>query len=114
MKRLLLAGAAILALCGTPAFAADMAVKAPPMAPAPVFSWTGCYFGGEMGVGWGRSHHDFNNGAPSDNSDPRGGLIGGLAGCNYQMNNIVIGVEGDYEASDEKGSFYNVTGATSA
>ena len=44
MKKLATAIAAI-ALIGTPAFAADMAVKAPPPAPAPVpvFSWTGFY-----------------------------------------------------------------------
>jgi len=40
MKRLATAIAAI-ALIGTPAFAADMAVKAPPPAPAPVYDWTG-------------------------------------------------------------------------
>jgi outer membrane immunogenic protein len=42
MKRLSTVGAAI-ALIGTPAFAADMAVKAPPPPPAPVYSWTGWY-----------------------------------------------------------------------
>jgi outer membrane immunogenic protein len=31
------------------AFAADMAVKAPPSAPAPVDSWTGWYVGGNVG-----------------------------------------------------------------
>jgi len=37
MKKLLTTIAA-LALIGTPAFAADMAVKAPPPAPAPVYN----------------------------------------------------------------------------
>jgi hypothetical protein len=41
--------AAIAALIGAPAFAADMAVKAPPPAPAPVYSWTGWYVGGNLG-----------------------------------------------------------------
>jgi outer membrane immunogenic protein len=40
LKRLATAIATI-ALLGTPAFAADMAVKAPPPAPAPVPTWTG-------------------------------------------------------------------------
>ena len=54
MKKLATAIAAI-ALIGTPAFAADMAVKAPPPAPAPVHSWTGWYVGGNVGYSWGRS-----------------------------------------------------------
>jgi outer membrane immunogenic protein len=42
---------AVIALIGTPAFAADLAVpmpvKAPP--PPPPFSWTGFYVGGNAG-----------------------------------------------------------------
>ena len=34
------------------AFAADMAVKAPPVATPPPYSWTGAYFGLHMGVDW--------------------------------------------------------------
>src|SRR5260370_5510006 len=51
MNKLATAIAAI-ALIGTPAFAADMAVKAPPPAPAPVPSWTGFYGGIQFGGGW--------------------------------------------------------------
>ncbi len=40
MKRLATA-IAVEALVGTTAFAADMAVKVPPLAPAPVYNWTG-------------------------------------------------------------------------
>src|SRR5204863_514278 len=57
MKKLLLASTALVALGGQ-ALAADlpvgMPVKAPIAAPIPVFSWTGCYVGGHVGVGWGR------------------------------------------------------------
>jgi opacity protein-like surface antigen len=52
MKRLATAIATI-ALIGTPGFAADMAVKAPPSAPAPVPTWTGFYGGIQFGGGWG-------------------------------------------------------------
>jgi opacity protein-like surface antigen len=41
-----------IALIGAPAFAADMAVKAPPPAPAPVPTWTGFYGGIQFGGGW--------------------------------------------------------------
>jgi outer membrane immunogenic protein len=49
-RELWLASAVALALTGT-AGAADLAVKAPIVAPAPVFSWTGCYIGGHAGGG---------------------------------------------------------------
>src|SRR5881227_815893 len=53
MKKLVLAFSAIAAF-SAPAFAADMAVKAPMRAAAPVAyapSWTGCYVGGGGGYG---------------------------------------------------------------
>jgi outer membrane immunogenic protein len=60
MKKLLTAIAAI-ALIGTPAFAADVAVKAPPSPPpAPVYNWTGFYVGGNIGASFGRAKTDFN------------------------------------------------------
>ena len=50
----------VAALIGTPAFAADMAVKAPPPAPAPVYSWTGWYVGVNAGASFGNVKTDFN------------------------------------------------------
>src|SRR6201997_5040922 len=51
---------AAIALIATPAFAADMAVKAPPAPPpAPVYNWTGFYVGGNVGYGFGRARNDF-------------------------------------------------------
>ena len=46
----------VAALVGTSAFAADMAVKAPPPAPAPVYRWTGWYVGASAGYGWSGSN----------------------------------------------------------
>ena len=55
MKRLL-ASASLLALSSVAVSAADLPMKAPPMAmPVPVFSWTGCYVGAHVGGG---SQHD--------------------------------------------------------
>src|SRR5260370_7998670 len=55
MKKLLLSGAALLALAASPAVAADLSVpiyKAPQLPPAPAFSWSGCYIGGSIGGGY--------------------------------------------------------------
>src|SRR5688572_23568374 len=60
-SKLLLAAAATLVFTSG-AFAADMAVRgpayrAPP--PVPYSSWTGYYFGGNIGYSWGRAENDF-------------------------------------------------------
>jgi outer membrane immunogenic protein len=53
------------------AYAADMAVKAPPPPPAPVYSWTGFYIGGNAGWAWEQSRLvNFST------SDPGGGVPG--------------------------------------
>ena len=52
MKEQLIAGAALAALIGTPALAADMPLKAPPP-PVTVYNWTGCYVGANTGYQWG-------------------------------------------------------------
>ena len=51
MKKIAL-GISIVAFSAVSASAADMAVKAPPMAPpAPVYDWNGWYVGGNVGGG---------------------------------------------------------------
>jgi outer membrane immunogenic protein len=80
--------------------AADLAVKAMPYAaPAPAFSWTGCYVGVHGGAG---VFHDqgfrSGGGITTDLSGDRhgvGGLAGGQIGCNYQIGMLVLGIEGE-------------------
>jgi outer membrane immunogenic protein len=110
MKRILVAGIAAVAVFSAPALAADMPVKSPVYkAPAPVFSWTGCYIGGNAGYGWGRKNLNpgniFSNGFWESKSDIDGGLLGGQLGCNYQDpgSNWVIGIEGSASAANLKG-----------
>ena len=107
-------------LIGSPADAADLARKAPIVAPPPpAYSWTGCYAGAHVGWGWGVNRygasHTFSNsgvGAAGSNSlDTSGALFGGQVGCNYQFagwspwsgSNWVVGVQGDFAGTDFNG-----------
>jgi outer membrane immunogenic protein len=118
MKKLVVAGVAATALCGAPAVAADMAVKAPPIAPlaAPVYSWTGCYIGGNTGGAWAQkstteTSSQSTGGTLTLLNTPLGSLTadgwayGGQIGCDYQFNNNwVVGVRGMWDGSDMRGS----------
>jgi outer membrane immunogenic protein len=81
------------------ATAADMPVKARPMAPLPVaYNWTGCYIGGNVGGLWGRKDwHDSLTGIYDVRNEPTGWLGGGQVGCNYQTGAWVFGIQGDYD-----------------
>ena len=110
MKKTALCVVALTSLIGTSAVAADMAVKAPPPPIAPAATWTGCYVGIEGGGNWGETHSIAaagpNVGAThSPSHDLSGGLFGGTLGCNYQITtNWVIGAEGDFSWTDQRGS----------
>jgi outer membrane immunogenic protein len=107
MKRAILAGvsAAAILMSLTAANAADLPrrhVEMPVKAPAyvPPFSWTGFYVGINGGGAFGRS--DWSGIAAFDT---RGAVVGGTAGYNWQMpNNFVVGVEGDVDWSNNRGS----------
>src|SRR6516225_6166070 len=110
IRTLLLGGVGALAIASQ-SVAADLSrpvyTKAPP--PPPLYSWTGCYLGIEGGGAWGRS--DQIAGGPlgfgslsGGGYDVSGGLVGGTAGCNYQVNSWVLGVEGDMSWVDKSGS----------
>jgi outer membrane immunogenic protein len=98
MKKLLLSTVGLLAACASsPTFAADMAVKAAPVAPLPmVYNWTGFYIGANGG--WGQSHNclDFITAVgtvASGCGDRSGGLAGGQIGYRWQANQFVFGLE---------------------
>jgi outer membrane immunogenic protein len=118
------------------AWAADMAVKAPPL-PPPACTWCGFYIGADGGGAWARQSGVANPlpsgfGAPailgagfagigvlptshSLNSD---GWLGGVhAGYNWQVSNWLFGVEGDVmgsnlNASNARTTFDTFTGAS--
>jgi opacity protein-like surface antigen len=127
MKRLLATGIAVIALAA-PAQAAKSATKEPAKpvaqavvaAPAPAFSWTGCYVGGHLGGGWGHKNFsdpagfELSNGSPAFTPPPPlypgtstvslpldqqvSGFLGGAqVGCKYQFaSKWVVGIDGAF------------------
>jgi outer membrane immunogenic protein len=95
-KTILLAGVAILSLTGL-ASAADPVGAAP----GPViteggraYSWSGAYFGVDVGHGW--LDGDFSLGGVTASDDFDGATLGGFVGYNWQFSNgFVAGIEGD-------------------
>jgi outer membrane immunogenic protein len=112
MKRLLLASAAATALLGGSVNAADLARPAPVYVPrpvlVPVFTWTGCYVGGNVGGIW--AHNDWNDTIVGDfGTNTASGALGGVqGGCNYQYGAWVFGVQGDYDWSNVNNNTANV------
>ncbi len=106
MRRILMVSASALAFAGSAA-AADLPSRAPPpvfVPPAPVFSWTGFYLGGQIGYAWGQTNLNFNDsfGDLDQFSYQNSGVIGGAhAGYLMQINGccMVAGVEGDVDGT---------------
>jgi outer membrane immunogenic protein len=113
MKKYLVAAAFV--LFAAPAFAADKPVKKPiytKAPPAPIYSWTGFYVGGNFGVSAGADRFDqltstflglaFTFAHNATAHSPFGAIGGLQAGYNWQSSNFVIGLEGDIQASGQK------------
>jgi outer membrane immunogenic protein len=93
MKQIFFAGIAAIAIGTLPAFAADMPVKAPKAASAPIFDWSGLYVGGHLGGIGGDFRSDPTIIGPTGTG---GGVMGGLQiGYNWQNYQNVFGVEAD-------------------
>ena len=114
MKRFIAVAAAIAAFgFVNAASAADMPTKAP-MAPVAVpFNWTGFYVGAVGSYGWANAEHcsvvvPCAPGFPVTNM--KGWLGGATVGFNYQFNNIVFGVEGDWSGGRLSGSSPSTAG----
>ncbi len=83
---------------------------APPtyLPPAPIFTWTGIYVGGQIGYAWTSGNNQFTGFDPffpigstgtflssSVGGTPNGVIGGGNVGYNLQINQWVLGLEGD-------------------
>jgi len=108
MRQLLVAGIAAAAFWGAPAFAADMAVKAP--IAAPLFSWTGLYVGGNVGGAWSQTKYLSNHiqcvagnnfTILCDPVDHRASSVagGGQLGARWQRDHWVVGLDGSLDAT---------------
>jgi outer membrane immunogenic protein len=102
MKKLALAFS-ILVISSIGASAADLPMKAAPyVAPPPVFSWTGFYIGGHVGAGvmldQGFQPINIVEIITTDTLADRhgiGALGGGQIGYNWQIGQLVVGIEGE-------------------
>jgi outer membrane immunogenic protein len=113
----------LMALCGAiaatgAASAADLPSRAPPpvyVPPAPIFTWSGLYVGVQAGYGWGHESSTIQNpggqqtpiplpvAPPAANIpytlNPQGVIGGAHVGYNLQVNQWVIGVEGNVDGT---------------
>ena len=113
MKTALLSTVAATALLtiSLAAQAADLPTQ--PMRPAyaspvvaPIYNWTGVYFGLNGGYGWGQQD-PFNiitNRFDSLSAGLSGGVFGGTIGAQIQSGHVVLGIETDIDWANIKGS----------
>ncbi len=109
MRKLLLSAAATIFIAG-PAFAADLAVKAPPPAPAFIASpWDGLYVGANLG--YGETHFDVTaSGFGTLASEHANGVVGGFqVGYNKQFGTFVLGLETDFDLTSIETTTFDVT-----
>ncbi|OYU49598.1 MAG: hypothetical protein CFE31_04335 [Rhizobiales bacterium PAR1] len=87
-------------LLATTAMAADLPRKTAPVAPvyraAPTFTWTGFYAGVNAGYGFG----SYTGATSNLLKNPSGFVGGGQLGYNYQINQMVLGLETDLQGTD--------------
>ena len=120
IRKFLLASVGALALTGSAALAADLPSRAPPpvyVPPAPIFTWTGIYVGGQIGYAWTSGNNNFTGFDPfsmagpfissSFGGTPSGVIGGGHVGYQLQLpqwsmfssSGVVIGLEGSVDGT---------------
>ena len=111
MRKVLLGGTSAIALAiamAGLASAADIATMDPvieaPIIEEEAFSWTGLYIGGHGGYGFanfeGIVDGTDSSAATADGLDLSGIAAGGHIGFNYQIRNVVVGIEADATWTD--------------
>jgi outer membrane immunogenic protein len=122
----LAAAALLLASASTVAAAAELPTKA---AQPPAYQWTGCYLGINGGAGASASDVTTTVGAGtyltatdpatvsadgSGSANDTKAIGGGQAGCNWQTNTVVFGLEGDFDYFSSNANFFNNTDTLAA
>ena len=105
-RSLSLVTAAMIGLAAGQAFAADLPRKAPayvpPVPPPPLYVWTGCYIGGNVGGAF--AHIDVTNvftGGSGSRTSESSFAGGGQIGCDYQFyNSWVVGFRNMFDGTD--------------
>lgn len=105
-----------------PVRAADLPVKTAARPVAAVYNWSGFYIGGDAGGAWQRESGTSNYfqtftgidpslvNNPQGNKSSRTAFVGGVhAGYNWQMSQLVVGVEADIDWTNVKRSFCRQT-----
>src|ERR1700686_3050330 len=103
IRRFLLPVAALAA--AAPAPAADLAPPPVAIPPVPLFTWTGLYLGGQIGYAWGTDTLTVYPLGFGTNFTPNGVVGGAHIGYNLQLNQFVVGLEGDVEGTGISRSF---------
>jgi outer membrane immunogenic protein len=107
MKKIII-GAAFAAISSASAFAADLPTQTYKSAPvvAQVYNWTGFYVGVNGGYGWGTQDPLtlFSNRFDRSSFNISGGMFGGTIGAQIQQGYVVLGIEGDLDWANIKGT----------
>jgi outer membrane immunogenic protein len=112
MKKVLLATTLAVLAVGSASAADIRPTYRPAPPPPPAYSWTGLYWGANVGYSWGHAKHEetilLSPGpgafATTSESQKIDGVIGGVqSGYNYQFGAWVWGWETDIQASGQKG-----------
>ncbi|MET0650929.1 MAG: outer membrane protein [Hyphomicrobiaceae bacterium] len=65
--------------------------------PPPIFTWSGFYIGGNIGAAWSNSTLTDDASVLSYTQSHSGFIGGGQLGYNYQIRNLVLGIEWDFD-----------------
>src|SRR6476469_8672017 len=112
MKELLKASIAAISIMAAGSFAASAADLSPRMTPmpatamVPVYNWTGIYLGINGGYTFGKQDplSLISNNYSAFEYNANGWLVGGTFGAQIQSGHVVIGIEGDIDWTNIKGS----------
>lgn len=91
---------AFFATCGLADGPYDRDIYVEPLLPTPPFRWTGLYVGGNLGGAWPTVTLRDNLTGNSFSGDQSGFIGGTQIGYNFQLDNLVLGIEWDFDWSN--------------